>query len=552
MFRLLIVDDEPQIVDWLFELLQEEQSLDLDVYKAYSGFSALELLQSTRIDIVLSDIYMPGMDGIQLLNQIHRNWPLCKVIFLTGYRNFEYAFEAIRNDCVSYLLKTEDDEEIVDAVRKAANQINKSLKDEELLKKATQQFNMALPFLQKNFLLEIIDENNLTELEQEKLNELKIPLFIEKPVMLMLGFIDRQLPEVKRTQIQEFQFALKMIMEQYFNVYSHKICIEYGRHGILCVVQSEFPAGCGEIDDVVYMKGMLETVQAACKKSLGITVSFILHEKAIPWNRTAQELARLKQLLDFESVIGNEILMTDKSFENRVSSSNPFYGDSVVQALIDLKRIHLLTSYLEHGQREEFFNLLSDLTAHLKDIKSMHFLPAIEIFYTVSTRLLSYINQWRLFEVIAFKIDINRLYTLDQFSAWDEAVAYLNKLAEITFDVQRNHLEVTSHNSILQIKQYINNHLGGDLSLVKLADVSCFNPSYLSRLFKQVTGENLFKYIMEARLEKARELLEKTDMKIQEIAAAVGCESSTYFGRVFKKSKNMTPQEYRESRNINK
>ena len=102
MKRLLIIDDEPYIVNSIYELFLENKQMELDIYKAYSGMEALELLKKAKIDIVLSDIKMPGMDGLELLKEIHSFWPFCKVIFLTAYDRFDYIHEA-NKDGISYI-----------------------------------------------------------------------------------------------------------------------------------------------------------------------------------------------------------------------------------------------------------------------------------------------------------------------------------------------------------------------------------------------------------------------------------------------------------------
>lgn len=99
MYRLLIVDDEPYIVDGLQALVEQwDLPEELDVRCAYSADEALEAADLAKIDVCLTDIRMPGMDGIRLQGEMLRRWPQCKVIFLTGYDDFEYAQSAIRGE----------------------------------------------------------------------------------------------------------------------------------------------------------------------------------------------------------------------------------------------------------------------------------------------------------------------------------------------------------------------------------------------------------------------------------------------------------------------
>jgi two-component system, response regulator YesN len=107
MYRLLIADDEEIIVNGLYDIFSNLENLELDVYKAYSGEEAIQWLGRTRIDIALTDINMPEIDGLQLLDEIKKRWSWCRVIFLTGHSEFNYAYKAIQYSNVRYLLKTE-------------------------------------------------------------------------------------------------------------------------------------------------------------------------------------------------------------------------------------------------------------------------------------------------------------------------------------------------------------------------------------------------------------------------------------------------------------
>ena len=106
MHRLLIVDDEEIITDSLFEVFNQVMSDELDIYRAYSAREALDWLSRTRIDIVLTDIRMPGMNGLELMDEIQIYWPRCRIIFLTGHSEFDYAYQAMKVPSVRYLLKT--------------------------------------------------------------------------------------------------------------------------------------------------------------------------------------------------------------------------------------------------------------------------------------------------------------------------------------------------------------------------------------------------------------------------------------------------------------
>jgi two-component system response regulator YesN len=539
MYRLLIVDDEEQIVDWLYELFQDESGLNLDVYKAYSAYEAVTLLNSTKIDIVLSDIYMPGMDGVQLLKEIRKNWSSCRVIFLSGHRKFEYALEAINNDCVSYLMKTEDDDVIIEAVKKAMKDIDESLKNEELIQKAKREIEISNPILQKEFIFEVLLNTYTQNLNQLDLDEVQIPLKIDNSVFLIIGNLEGFPSRLSHLQKRQMSYTVKIIMEKYFAEFQNKLWTALPPSYFMLLIQ---PRNLEQVTDGVVFKGILEMIQASCREALGVTASFIISDEITDWISLSREFVKLKQTLDFGTGIGTEMILTTKSFKDML----PDYSEPVKQTLAKLNRAEVLSANLEAGNKEVFFKLLDEFTGCLKEINSLSYSPAVEIYYKIATCLLSHINKTKFSEAIAFRADIRGLTGLDKFHNWEEAVEYLHGISNVIFDSHIDRKEQAVEDSIKHIKDYINNHLSEDLSLVKLSEVSYFNPSYLSRLFKQATGENLSDYIIEARINKAKELLKNSDMKIFEIALAVGCESSTYLGRVFKKHTGKTPQEYRD------
>lgn len=543
MYKLLIINDEPPIVEWLYDLFNEEKELDIEVYKACSGLEALELLDKTKVDIVLSDIYMPQMDGLQLLEKIRSNWPDCKVIFLTGCTEFDYIYRAIKNDCISYILKTEDDDEIKNVVKKAVDEIDKSMKNQEYMIKAKSQLKDLLPILQNKYLLEnLIEAYPTNAVSQERLDDFEIKLIVDNPVFLILGYVDEFPPETNSQGRSLIRQAVKILIEKYLFEYTNKICLDYGRNGHLCIIQSD----AEDAHTLVLLKGILETIQTAAKESIGVTVSFILSDEAAAWSRIPEEYSYLKQLLNFSVSIGEEMLLTKKNFSLSAMEPGIITDETIKQSQILLKKIDSFAMYLERGQKEELFRYLTKATEGLKTIKSKNSNIAKEIYFTISNCLLSYINKWKLSEMIAFKIGLYKLMNLESHDTWKDAIEYLFELTEIIFEIQKSSQTSMVESSINNIKKYIENNLNNDLSLIRLGEISAFNPSYLSRLYKNVTGGNLVDFITEKRMERAKKLLEETSMKIQEIVTEVVSDSPTYFGKVFKRITNMTPHEYRD------
>ena len=129
-----------------------------------------------------------------------------------------------------------------------------------------------------------------------------------------------------------------------------------------------------------------------------------------------------------------------------------------------------------------------------------------------------------------------RMYDMIDSYGYDKYIEYKKEIHKKGMD-----------SIIIRIQKYIRYHINEELTLTGLAEQVYLNPSYLSRIYKQLTGLNLFDYVNQVRIDKAKELLKESNKKIQEIAAAVGLDSAPTFTRFFKRMTNMTPQEYRES-----
>lgn len=119
MRRIIVVDDERHIADAIYYLLLRQEQWDIEVFRAYDGDAAWALMEQSHFDLIVSDICMPGLDGLVLARKVRALWPGCKIIFLTGYENFEHAFQALQLGGVRYILKTSDFSRLLDEVGQA-------------------------------------------------------------------------------------------------------------------------------------------------------------------------------------------------------------------------------------------------------------------------------------------------------------------------------------------------------------------------------------------------------------------------------------------------
>ncbi|WP_135553523.1 response regulator [Paenibacillus cymbidii] len=548
MYRILIVDDEAYIVQGLIGLIQKTEDLELEVYKAYSASEALNWLDRTKIDIVLSDISMPGVDGLSLQKEIIRLWPRCRIIFLTGYSDFAYVKEAVRHQAVDYILKAEGDDVILRSISQAIRSLDQEFAGANLLQAASDQLQKALPALQKEYLLDVLhgEAKALNHLPAQ-LDNLQIPLRPEHPVLLVVGKVDDEQKFGGDSDRALLLYAWQNVASELLNDSARHISLVYDRSNVVWLLQP-IVGHDGEQTmqedykrTVRFVEGCLETIQEHSRRLLRLKVSFAFAKQFVRWEDAAEKFEALQLTLGRSRYLGQEVLLTEDSFQLAMTTGFPQAGIRKLS-----QQIGLLEGYLESGRRDEFFDLYESLA---KDAGEP--VPAVRVlvYHRLIVLFVSYMTQEGCYQSLGEKWQLTQLTRYESHGSWVEAMAYFRELAERLFELKAMDAQQQSHHLVAKINQYIEKNLTGDLSLTRIGEWLSLNPYYLSRLYKQLAGTNLTDTIAEARLERARKLLLHTNLKIIDIAAQVGFESNAYFHRVFKKATNLTPHEFRERAN---
>lgn len=552
MIRLLIVDDEPVIVNSMYQLFREAVHLDIEIYRAYTVYDALDFLQRHRIDLVLSDIRMPGLSGIELQKVIIDKWPKCKIIFLTGYDDFEYAKQAIRNGGVlDYLLKHEDDDMILQSVEKAVAAIEKQALSDNYDLKSREKLRIALSAAQKNALLDLIyDGNPSPEQLASKFRQLEIPLRADRRVYQTIGRVDAWDDSRSDQDRELLAFAVQNVVDEYLA--SAGVCASFvfGRYKFLWLMQPDGGQadGSGPQADrewkllTARVQGLLEDAQTACRQLLKVSVSFATSGEPVSWEVFGTQFNYLKILLGHGGDGNQELLIQqgNKLGGLDIDKNRRYFAGTRQRR----KQLAQLEEYLESGQAEPFMELYEQVMN--RDAASYSQTDLLELFYSVSLYLLSYANRTGLLHLLSSKMNIGKMMQYDAHETWDSVVRFFSDFARFLFDNRQSSPEMHAQRTIQIIRQYVQDHLDQELTLTSLAEHVNHSPAYLSRLYKIETGVTLFKYITDSRMAKAKELLSESTLKIHQIAAAVGYESPPQFTRSFKKWFQVTPQEYRD------
>ena len=529
--NLLIVDDELEIVSWLEEMFRYDFDREIGVYTARSGKAALELLNRVRFDVVLTDIHMPQMDGITLFHKVKENWPRCKTVFLTGYQNFDDVYSVFQHRDVRYVLKSERDEVIKKAVSDAFADLEAQLEEERVRRLEKEKLENADQWLKRDFFQNALNGRLTEEQKRQAPDSLKLSLRLDRELLLFLLRVD----EAAENGEEQAENLISLLKEGMPERLRYEIYLQEHRH-IFLFLQPEKAedtdwAGIFEVG-----LGAVENVQEMFRNTWGITFSAVVREKLLSVDGLANVSSRMKQIMVGYVGKNHELILREDTLEKEMTEAQPQNAISLVP---------MLRSYLELGKQTEYFGVLSELSSEMQG-KSRHDIYAMELYYSIATLLLQFINENHIYMQLAFRIGMYRLMKADEHENWMEAAQFLFEVSEAVFELLGERENTLTERALNRVIHYIDTHLSEDLPLKTLADVGGFNASYLSRLFRQTCDQTITEYILNKRMDAAKKLLEETDEKIQDISAGIGYISAQSFARAFRNSTGLSPAEWRE------
>ena len=535
MNNLLIVDDEPEILDWLDELFRYDFKRQVEVYTADSAFAALDILNEVKVDVVLSDIKMPGMDGIALYKAIKKNWPNCRVVFLSAYRSFDYMYELFsENTDIRYVLKSEEDNVIIDAVNRAFEEIDDLLRRRMAEEEQRILLEEAIQKVRQETLGRLIYPAAGKEVSQEQMDRAGLPLRLAFPVLAFLLRFDgpSSQNEDGRLLLQAASLIGKFAPDEVmFSVYM----LNSRYAAVLAQPRQTGYINWKRIYAIIY--GAMEYAQENFQKTYESSFSVIISSVETMTGELNHKIAWLREIA--AGSLGND--------EALIVHAEAIQPEKIPQAEIDINGyIEKMRQSLKLLKREEYFKELNICCAGLSRHASMHDLEALSLYYGAAAVILQFIDENKLNQKLPFEIGLYKLLELNEHSTWNEAGQYLFELSEKIFDI----MGVTEDNlgsmALDRLVTYIDAHLYDDLTLTRLAEISGFNSSYLSRLFKKKKNMTISDYILEKRMDAAQRLLRTTNEKISEISVKTGYLSPHSFARTFRNYTGVSPQEYRE------
>lgn len=527
MIQALIVDDEPTHIQGLVRHVEWEKLGYAPPLTAHSGEAALELMQQHHIDVLISDVSMPVMTGIELVSRCKERGLRLQVLIISGYNEFEFVQEAIHVGAQAYVLKPIKIEEVEAKLTAFRAAIEKQRDIEAETNELQEKVSGSLDVVKERFVHDLVLEGLADEGTKESwVKLLELPPLMRGVSVISFGY-DRFMDggrDAKSRVVRGGAFlkAVKVSLADFQGV----IAANLGAEEVVAVHLNPAP------EEQVRMEKGIAFVQQWIREQYGSSVTVGLSRICKDWEEVPLAYKRVKfmmakaRLLEGGQVLYEERLDETEFLEYRVREE---YIPEIVRMLEKpgeaAKALEYAGNVLdmliaEHpfAYIQAFgFGLLSELARKRKSQDE----AAADLSIPVWQRL----------------IDCT---TASQVK--DAVMEYATRYAETEHNKQNSQ----AHNLIQRITEYIEAHIHENVTVKQLAELHHLNASYLSVLFKKSTGKTVSEFIQETRMNKAMELLRDPHVRVYEVAEQVGFQTAAYFTYLFKKTTGYTPQEYRD------
>ncbi len=522
LYKLIVIDDEDRIrrgicnsVGW--------KNLGFEVVADFEdGKEAIEYLKYNQVDVVLTDIKMAQISGLGVAKYVFDNLVSTKVVIMSGYKEFNYAKQAIEYNVLQYLLKPIDIEE----TQKTFMEIKEKLDYEKNLKfqlehsqnkPIAQTFSLKKQFIY-NMLMGTIRDANIAKIAEAS----GFDSDILSRRCCVLNFYSTNLDDLY-VGWEYGKKRLNVIMDY---------LIEQTREFMQCFI-------------IFAWKNVKKVLVVSCRRD----DKLILFKRDVE-NFIADMKTHIKSLFglnleyNIEGFYNNMVDISLGSLKNISIEANNDTGD--IYGPIDrtsynliLERYKTIADTLISGSKENIFKMYDKLINEIMTLPVEYIrLVVLDLFLSISIKLSSRsIDLGNIFNISVLKDEIFSL-EVEEIKDWGE-----NLFLKITQYINDENSDTIRLN-VNKAKEFIETNYNRDLSLEEVANYVFLSPAYFSRVFKKHTGKNFSEYLIETRIKKSIHLLRKNIYKIYEISEMVGYNNSKYFSKQFKEVTGFTPKEY--------
>ena len=532
-YRVIVVDDEEEIREGIIRKI-DWNALGYEVVgSAENGVEALELAEHLHPDVIMTDIKMSFMDGLQLCQHIAEKMPSVKMIIFSGFDDFEYAQRAIKLNVTEYLLKPVNAQELTQTLQKLKCQLDQELADQRDIEKLRRNYQESLPVLREQFLVGLLEGRVPQQRVQAQAEMFQLHLAAKYwTVALVHAEGDSAQALADATPLRSAQELVPLSVAKTVGEILGRFCHFTSFLYMDIVILADFQSD----NDVTSLITGLNEVCKSASRVLGGDISAGVGGLCTDLNEISRSYQQAQSALDYSAIMGEGRAIYIKDVEPDTSVQLQF-GEQEERALINAIKL---------GGEEEITKVVNELFSRFE----AQLIPVGQYqVYLVElvTALLRVVRTYELNTDEVFGEEFNYFTTIFSHSPSKIRQWLIEACTRISAQVKRERLDSTKLLA-RNAKQYIEEHyMDPEISVEKLCAVLHVSPAYFSTVFKRETEMSFVSYLTEVRLQHALSLLNTTDDKTYVIAGKVGYTEPNYFSYVFKKRFGVSPSKYRQA-----
>ena len=532
LYNVLLVDDEADVLQAMKKKIDWEALGFCLAGTAENGQEALEMAEQLHIDVVMTDIKMPYMDGLTLCKNLKQSYRNMKVIIYSGFDDFEFAREAVHLEAEEYLLKPISAGDMEAAFSKVRKKLDQEYDEYRNLNRLSEYYRKRLPAMREQLVMGILEGRIAGERARAMMETYEICL--DSPFYVVAAlYMDVNPREEQPQPAQLFTLSLKDMVQDYLMNRTRFFSTAFLDQVIVIFMLDERE----EIDQVLYhldqickmgFRVLKSSVTAAvgqiCANTDALHTSYEEAVNAMEY-RSILGSGQVLYINDIEPCSEENILVTEHEFQNLVHAVKLGNRDETNVAIAQIMD-SIRKEPISPGQYQLLF---MELLSELMKIGRAYKLHPNQIFG-------DHAGSWQ---------ELYRMVTVDELEGW------LQEVGTNLRHVLRHERRDSAARLTEQAKAYIEEHYKeSDLSADSLCRCLNVSAAYFSTIFKREVGMSFVAYLTKIRLEHALELLRTTEDKTYIIASRVGYMEPNYFSYVFKKQYGISPSKYRAEMSV--
>lgn len=529
LYKVMLVDDEEDVREAMKRRIDWEALGFLVVATAENGEDALDKAEIFEPDVVMTDIHMPFMDGLEMLRILKNQIPDIRSVILSGYDEFEYAKEAIKLEAEEYILKPIDSDELREVFTRIKTRLDEQFSSKRDYEKLKQYYSQSIDTFKEQIFIGLL-EGRQNESDMKRYQEeygFSVESAFYRVGVFFVDDVDKNDALLNRTMLA---ISLKQIVEERFE---GKISILSANYLDTIVVMGRLK---GTAEGEEFAKEMDRICKVAGKMfNVGVTAGIgriYGNADSIKISfREAKDASRYRMFLD-----SNQALL--------ISDVEPTSG---IEDYIEESQIRHIIRELKVGTEQ---SITDEITKIVDDFKK-NSISFRQLYFFYAEFLLELSKLIRNYKIEKDDIDIMNINVKDEMAGYSSPDQFRDRLLEISLKVhERISSEQMDNTKKLaeQAVSYIHDHYKETgLAVEDLCMHLGVGASYFSSVFKKNTGVSFVTYLTKVRLDEAKRLLDTTEEKSYVIAGMVGYDEPNYFSYVFKKQFGVSPSKYRQN-----